>query len=271
MFDASFLQKVTLHFFRFEVVACGAPHSGLLWCPTLLARRSAVAQLCMRAGHLRQVIIAGARGAPDMEALLDAAAAAYAPDKALIAIDPADEPDLAFWREHNPEALATVEGAGAPHCPSLSAQRAMWAIRAVHWPCSTECACTLSCLRSYELQPHDYGHSALPVDCCHQPRPEVQQRKQRDSSPLRYSRYLLLQSGSHGCTILCTLIRRVLCCNVAGLGPGSPATAFVCQNFTCKAPTRDPAKLTAALREGRSAPQAKAVLQPVDLSGLTKR
>jgi hypothetical protein len=44
----------------------------------------------------------------------------------------------------------------------------------------------------------------------------------------------------------------------------------VCQNFSCKAPTTDPAKLRAALTEGRSVPQAKPVLQPVDLSGIAK-
>lgn len=34
------------------------------------------------AGHLRQVIIAGRAGAPDTEALLDAAHAPFVPDKA---------------------------------------------------------------------------------------------------------------------------------------------------------------------------------------------
>lgn len=36
----------------------------------------------MRAGHLRQIIIVGRAGAPDTEALLDAAHAPFAPDKA---------------------------------------------------------------------------------------------------------------------------------------------------------------------------------------------
>jgi hypothetical protein len=66
----------------------------------------------MRAGHLRQVIIAGKRGARDTEALMDAAQAPFAPDKALIFIDPADEATAEFWRGHNPQALAMVEGAG---------------------------------------------------------------------------------------------------------------------------------------------------------------
>ena len=63
------------------------------------------------AGHLRQVIIAGKRGAPDTEALLDAAHAVFAPDKAVIFIDPNDKASADFWREHNPQALAMVEGA----------------------------------------------------------------------------------------------------------------------------------------------------------------
>lgn len=51
----------------------------------------------------------------------------------------------------------------------------------------------------------------------------------------------------------------------------SPATAFVCQNFTCKAPTSDPEKLKAALAEARSAPSAAPVLGQVDLSALGKK
>ena len=66
----------------------------------------------MRAVPLRQVIIAGKRGAPDTEALMDAAHAPFAPDKAIIFVDPADEATRDFWRGHNPEALAMVDGAG---------------------------------------------------------------------------------------------------------------------------------------------------------------
>jgi hypothetical protein len=42
--------------------------------------------------------------------------------------------------------------------------------------------------------------------------------------------------------------------SVAAMVGGKPlagATAFVCQNFTCKAPTRDAGTLEAALREPR--------------------
>ncbi len=50
----------------------------------------------------------------------------------------------------------------------------------------------------------------------------------------------------------------------------SSATAFVCQNFTCKAPTTDPQKLKAALGEARSAPSTTPVLGQIDLSSLGK-
>ena len=51
----------------------------------------------------------------------------------------------------------------------------------------------------------------------------------------------------------------------------SPATAFVCQNFTCKAPTSNPEKLKAALAESRSVPSAAPVLGQVDLSAFGKK
>ena len=88
-----------------------------------------------------------------------------APAQAVIALDPADEGDVAFWRAHNPSVLEMVEGAG------LSAA-----------------AC--------------------------------------------------------------------------------PSTAFVCQNFTCLAPTREPRRLRAALEAPKQAPAAHGAAQPVDISQL---
>ena len=41
---------------------------------------------------------------------MDAAHASFAPDKAIMLIDPADEASASFWREQNPEALAMAEG-----------------------------------------------------------------------------------------------------------------------------------------------------------------
>ncbi|KAK9822685.1 hypothetical protein WJX81_000506 [Elliptochloris bilobata] len=130
----------------------------------------ALPQLCaslhlLDAGHLRQVIIAGRTGAPDTEALLDAAHAPFAPDKAIILVDPASTEDMAFWREHNPAVLEMVEGAG------------------------------------------------LTAGTC-------------------------------------------------------PATAFVCQNFTCLAPTCEPKRLRTALAAPRQAPAAKGAAKPVDVEQL---
>ena len=90
---------------------------------------------------------------------------AAAPAQAVIALDPADEGDVAFWRAHNPSVLDMVEGAG------------------------------------------------LSAATC-------------------------------------------------------PATAFVCQNFTCLAPTREPWCLRAALAAPKQAPAACGAAQPVDVSQL---
>ncbi|CAL5218409.1 g85 [Coccomyxa viridis] len=130
----------------------------------------AMPQMCaalhlLDAGHFRQVIIAGKAGAPDTEALMDAAHASFAPDKTVMLIDPTDEASTSFWREHNPEALAMAEG----------------------WKTDR------------------------------------------------------------------------------------PATAYVCQNFTCKAPTTDPQKLRASLAESQQPPSTKPLTQQIDLSGLTTK
>lgn len=47
-----------------------------------------------------------------------------------------------------------------------------------------------------------------------------------------------------------------------------PATAFVCQNFACLAPTREPRRLRAALEAPKQAPAARGAAQPVDVSQL---
>lgn len=47
---------------------------------------------------------------------MDAAHSSFAPDKAIMLIDPADKAIASFWREQNPEALAMVEG--NPNSPS---------------------------------------------------------------------------------------------------------------------------------------------------------
>ncbi len=54
------------------------------------------------------------------------------------------------------------------------------------------------------------------------------------------------------------------------------AVAYVCQNFTCQAPTSDPEQVLALLLQGRSqpldagAPGAEPRLKEFDISGLVK-
>ncbi|GJP76825.1 hypothetical protein CLOP_g7278 [Closterium sp. NIES-67] len=64
----------------------------------LLAATSAPAQ--------RQVIIAGPRGRPETEALLNAVFSVLQPHLTLIPIDPSNQSDVAFWQQHNPAVLA---------------------------------------------------------------------------------------------------------------------------------------------------------------------
>ncbi|EFN56229.1 hypothetical protein CHLNCDRAFT_145019 [Chlorella variabilis] len=63
-------------------------------------------------GHPRQVIIAGAQGAPDTQALLDAAFYSFTPDMVVIQLDPGSSQVMDFWRQRNPEAVAVVEVMG---------------------------------------------------------------------------------------------------------------------------------------------------------------
>jgi uncharacterized protein YyaL (SSP411 family) len=58
---------------------------------------------------LPQVIIAGPSSQAPTQSLLNAAHAAWAPDKALLLIDPADAESASFWQQHNPEAWAMVD------------------------------------------------------------------------------------------------------------------------------------------------------------------
>jgi len=54
----------------------------------------------------------------------------------------------------------------------------------------------------------------------------------------------------------------------SGRTADSPAAAFVCQNFTCLAPTGDPAKLRAALAAPRGAARAPPAAPPLDVGQL---
>ena len=47
--------------------------------------------------------------------------------------------------------------------------------------------------------------------------------------------------------------------------------AYVCQNFTCKAPTTDPQKLKSSLAESQQPLSKKPLTQQIDLSGLSTK
>lgn len=78
----------------------------------------AMPQMCcslhlLSVGHPSQVIVAGARGAADTEALLDASFAPFSPSKLVIHMDVEDAACMAFWRRHNAEAVDMVTRAVA--------------------------------------------------------------------------------------------------------------------------------------------------------------
>ena len=62
----------------------------------------------------------------------------------------------------------------------------------------------------------------------------------------------------------------MLAWHLAGWNTDRPATAFVCQKFTCKAPTTDPEKLRASLKEAHEVAERRPLVQQIDLSSLSK-
>lgn len=82
--------------------------------PALAAPQAAASAFLAVAWPPRQVVVVGPRGLPSMDALLDAAFAAPAPDKVIIPLFTGDEACLAFWRAFNPEAVAVGLGPGTP-------------------------------------------------------------------------------------------------------------------------------------------------------------
>ena len=182
---------------------------------------------------------------------MDAAHASYAPDKAVMLIDTTDEASTSFWGEHNPEALAMAQGAGSQ-------------------PCCFYMSCRVA---------RPQGHPALSSDtCCF-----LQICKQLilyESSKTMHCHFLKATSATW-CVMLCPSSCPAVCCvedcsdggsarRPAGWSPDRPATAFVCQNFTCKAPTTDPGKLRASLREAHEPAKSRPTVQQVDLSSLSK-
>lgn len=177
--------------------------------------------------HALQVVVAGPRGAPDTEALLDAVFHPFAPGAW-----------LAGW----PAELCRARGRAWGHAvccwplacpPSRSAGEA--APAAGSWPALLP-TCLLCCA----------------VLCCADK--VVIQLDLSDAALTAFWR-------AHNPEALAVA-------EAAGAKAGGAATAYVCQNFTCKAPTSDPGKVSALLAQPRSGP-APAV--PADLSGLGRR
>jgi hypothetical protein len=163
--------------------------------------------LCVCLAGPVQVIVAGPAGHQATEALLDAAHAAWAPDKALILIDPTNPDSAGFWKQHNPEAWAMVDAHFSKQGGGRSAAASGTAADTAAEPAG-----------SAEAAAADMG----------------------------------LQPAAAA---------------AAGGGAGwdagrFPPTAFVCQNFTCQAPTSDAAKVVALL-SSQGAGMLK--LQPVKL------
>lgn len=149
-----------------------------------------------------QVIVAGPAGHQATEGLLDAAHAAWAPDKALILIDPTNPDSAGFWKQHNPEAWAMVDA--------------------------------------------HYSKQGRSADASAAPEPAGSAQEAAEAADMG--------------------LQPAAAAEVAGAGAGAdagrfPPTAFVCQNFTCQAPTTEAAKVVALL----SSQAGMLKLQPVKL------
>jgi hypothetical protein len=135
---------------------------------------------------LPQVIISGKPTQTDP--LLNAAHAAWAPDKALILIDPTNPDSLGFWKAHNPEAWAMVE--------------AHYSKQQKHAPGSSSGgAATVA-------EPPAGAAEVVVADMGLQPTESAAAAAAGDAGRSKF-----------------------------------PPTAFVCQNFTCQAPTGDAGKV----------------------------
>ena len=97
---------------RQKAAACAAAFANQLKTVPVAMPQMATALHLLNVGHARQVVIAGRGGCDDTEALLNAAAAVYAPDKVVIHVDLGDAEVMAFWRERNPEVVAIAEMSG---------------------------------------------------------------------------------------------------------------------------------------------------------------
>lgn len=153
---------------------------------------------------LPQVIISGE--ATQVDPLLNAAHAAWAPDNALILIDPTSPDSVGFWKAHNPEAWAMVDAHYSKQQKQAPSSSHGGAATVAEPACAAD-----SMVADMGLQPKEGAVAAA--------------------------------AGGAGSSMF-------------------PPTAFVCQNFTCQAPTGDAGKVYDLLSQ-QSAGVVK--LQPVKL------
>jgi uncharacterized protein YyaL (SSP411 family) len=171
----------------------------------------AMPQMCVSAwlkskAPLRQVIIAGQESSKGTQALLNAAHAAPAFDKAVILIDPCKPESVAFWKQHNPEAWTMVE----THFQRYGAAAAAAAAGglAVESPAGAEGEGLDS-----------LGMSASGVAA-------AARKEGAGSSDAAAAEVAASEVAAAG-----------------GAAVQFTPTAFVCQNFTCQAPTSSPDKV----------------------------
>eukprot|EP00877_Chromochloris_zofingiensis_P013089 jgi/Chrzof1/8033/UNPLg00078.t1 len=130
---------------------------------------------------LRQVIISGPVSDATVSDLLNATHGVWAPDKAVILINPEDSADMEFWQQHNPEAFAMVK---------------------------------------QHYQSHHRAPAGSDVGAA-----EASQGTGNSSEAVGTAADMGLDDST------------------GPDKPAFPATAFVCQNFACQAPTSDPEKV----------------------------
>lgn len=128
-----------------------------------------------------QVIISGPVSDATVSDLLNATHGVWAPDKAVILINPEDSADMEFWQQHNPEAFAMVK---------------------------------------QHYQSHHRAPAGSDVGAA-----EASQGTGNSSEAVGTAADMGLDDST------------------GPDKPAFPATAFVCQNFACQAPTSDPEKV----------------------------
>eukprot|EP00882_Tetradesmus_deserticola_P003612 GHRQ01003823.1.p1 GENE.GHRQ01003823.1~~GHRQ01003823.1.p1 ORF type:complete len:233 (+),score=84.97 GHRQ01003823.1:86-700(+) len=178
---------------------------------------------------LSQVVIAGPASHPATQALLDAAHAAWAPDKAVLLIDPTNASSASFWQQHSPEAWAMVDAhyrkAAAAAAPAGSAENAA-APAAVEAPPEVD-------VQELGLEAAGLASSA-----------------DASSAPAGATAATAAEGPAGE-----VRTSEVAAAGGAGSAAGFVPTAFVCQNFTCLAPTSSADKLYEQLsvRAGKAA------------------